>query len=117
MEKNHINERGTHTTIIEAARPVLSFFGKYRGEDKIEVSPGKIESGIGAKSKSIKFKHLNNEVYEMVVTHNSSRQEFKVFTKTLEQELIRSLKNDKKLRDWNINYTDMRHANKVTKKE
>lgn len=113
MEKNHINDRGTHTTVIEAARPVLEFFNKNKVLSKVQVSPGKIEGGIGAKSKSIKFKHINNEVYEMVVTHNGSRQEFKVFTTTSPDVLLGEFKANKKTKDWNINYTDMRDTNKV----
>ena len=113
MERNHINDRGTHTTVIEAARPVLEFFNKNKVLAKVQVSPGKIEGGIGAKSKSIKFKHINNEVYEMVVTHNGSRQEFKVFTTTPPDVLLAEFKANKKTKDWNINYTDMRDANKV----
>lgn len=113
MENIHINERGTHTTVVEAAQPILTFFTKNKNLG-VEVSPGKIEANVGAKSKSIKFKHINNEVYEMVVTHNGSRQEFKIFTKTMPEVLLRLIKGDKKLRDWNANYTDMRHANQVT---
>jgi len=108
----HINDRGTHTTVIEAVEPLLVFFSKNR-ELKAELSPGKIEGGIGAKSKSIKLKHLNDEVYEMVVTHNGSRQEFKLFTKATAKVLIALMKSDKKLRDWNINYTDMRDVHKA----
>ena len=110
MEKTHINERGVHTTVVEAAQPILTFFIKNK-DLGIEVSPGKIEQNVGAKSKSIKFKHINNEVYEMVVTHNGSRQEFKVFTRVDFSTIIKLTKGDKKLRDWNINYTDMRNVN------
>ena len=109
MEKIHINERGSHTTVIEAAQPVLAFFTKSKNLE-VEVSPGKIENNVGAKSKSIKFKHINNEVYEMVVTHNGSRQEFKVFTWADFETIVKLTKGDKKLRDWNINYTDMRNV-------
>jgi hypothetical protein len=113
MERNHINERGAHTTVIEAARPILSFFKKIKELESIQVAPGKIASNVGAKSRSIKFKHINNEVYEMVVTHNGSRQEFKVITKISSDVLLESIQQDKKLKEWNINYTDMRNVNKV----
>lgn len=113
MERNHINERGTHTTVIEAARPILSFFNKNKVLGSIEISPGKIASNVGAKSRSVKFKHINNEVYEMVVVHNGSRQEFKVITKISFDILLQRIQQDKKLKGWNINYTDMRNANKV----
>ena len=92
MQNQHLNERGAHTTVIEAAAPVLDFFVKNKSIGHITVSPGKIERNVGAKSKSIKFKHINNEVYEMVVTHNGSRQEFKVFTKVEGDILLKTLK-------------------------
>jgi hypothetical protein len=114
MERQHINERGSHTTVIEAARPILVFFAKNILGEKLEISPGKIEGGVGARSKSIKFKHINNEVYEMVITHNGARQEFKIITKTSADILLQSIKQDKKLRDWNINYVDMRGANNAS---
>jgi hypothetical protein len=114
MEKNHINERGTHTTIIEASRLILEFFYKNRALGIIEVSPGKIEGNVGAKSRSVKFKHINNHVYEMVITHNGSRQEFKVFTEIPKEILLEALRKNKKTADWNINYSDMRDAHKVT---
>jgi hypothetical protein len=103
----HLSDRGTHTTVIEAAMPVLTFLNKTK-ELGVRISPGKIEGGIGAKSKSIKLKHLNNELYEMVLTHNGARQEFKVFTTASSKVLVDSLKSAKKLQDWNVNYTDMR---------
>ena len=112
MQKQHLNDRGTHTTVIEAAADILKFFGKEIGLKGITISPGKIEGGVGAKSKSIKFKHINNELYEMVVTHNGSRQEFKVFTKVLPVDLLSLIKNSKKMKDWNVNYTDMREVHK-----
>ncbi len=108
----HVNDRGTHTTIIESAENVISFFSKNRHLG-VTVSPGKIEGGVGAKSKSIKLKHLNNETYEMVITFNGTRQEFKIFTHTETKTLISEMKADKKLRIWNINYTDMRGVHKI----
>lgn len=108
MQKQHRNERGAHTTVIEAAKDILKFFDKDIGLSGTTISPGKIEGGVGAKSKSIKLKHLNNELYEMVVTHNGARQEFKVFTTASSKFLIASLSGAKKLQDWNLNYTDMR---------
>jgi hypothetical protein len=116
MQKQHINERGTHTTVIEAASDILKFFDKENSLKDVTVSPGKIEGGVGAKSKSIKFKHINNELYEMVVTHNGARQEFKVFTKTNPKDLLTLIKHSKKMKDWNINYTDMRDVHKSPKK-
>lgn len=107
----HHNERGSHTTVIEKGQVVLDIFSKRSRAVSIEVAPGKIEAGIKAKSSSVKFKHINDELYEMVVTHNSSRQEFKVFTRASIEELQTFLKEDKHTRDWNCGYTDMREAN------
>ncbi len=113
MQKMHINERGTHTTVIEAVKPILALFTKGDGLEPVQVSPGKIEGGAGSKSKSIKFKHINDELYEMVVISNGSRQEFKVFTRTAPEKLLEAIKSNKKTKEWNVNYTDMRDANKV----
>lgn len=109
MSSLHHNDRGSHTSVTEASLPVRTFFAKNK-QLKVSLSPGKIEQNVGAKSKSLKFKHINNEVYEMVVTHNGSRQEFKVFTHADTKLMLSLLKADKKLRDWNINYTDMRQT-------
>jgi hypothetical protein len=106
----HINERGTHTTVIEAAKPILDFLSRAKGMESATLSPGKIEGGVGAKSKSVKFKHINDELYEMVITHNGARQEFKLFTRTTPDVLASCLKADKKLTAWNVNYTDMRNT-------
>ena len=94
--------------MIEAAQDILKFFAKEHELGTVTISPGKIEGGVGAKSKSLKFKHLNNELYEMVVTHNGARQEFKVFTTTQEEKFIACIRSSKKLKSWNVNYTDMR---------
>ena len=80
------------------------------------MSPGKIEGGVGAKASSVKLKHINDEVYEMVIVHNGSRQEFKLFTKEQYQVLVEVFKKDKKLREWNVNYTDLRGVNRPSSK-
>ncbi len=108
MRSSHVNERGSHTTVIEHALPIVEFFKK-KFKKEIKIAPGKIEGNVGAKSKTVKFKHINNEVYEMVITHKSSRQEFKVFTTLSYAEITDAIQEDKKLRDWNCGYTDMRH--------
>lgn len=71
----HINERGSHTTVIEGAKDILKLLKKIHAE----VSPGIIEAGVKAKGKSVKLKKLNNETFEMVVTVNSSKQTFKIY--------------------------------------
>jgi hypothetical protein len=106
MEHKHFTERGTHTTVIEPATGVLSALKKNILD--IQFSPGKIKANAGAKSSSIKLKHINNEVYEMVIVHNGSRQEFKVFTLASPDEIKKILQKNKTTRNWNCNYTDMR---------
>lgn len=111
MQKKHINDRGSHTSVIEGAIPVITFFNKQMVLGAM-LSPGKIETGVGSKSKSIKLKHINNELYEMVIVYNGTRQEFKLFTRKTGEEIISAIKLDKKLRDWLVKYTDMRAVGK-----
>lgn len=96
MEKMHINERGSHTTVIEGSRDILKLLKK----SGVEVSPGVIEGNVKAKGKSVKLKKLNNETFEMVVVVNSSKQTFKVYGNNQESisRAIRGLKTD----GWNI---------------
>ena len=96
MEKTHINERGSHTTVIEGSKDILKLLKKAG----VEVSPGVIEGNVKAKGKSVKLKKLNNETFEMVVVVNSSKQTFKVYGKDQEgiKHIIQSLKAD----SWNV---------------
>ena len=98
----HINERGAHTSVIEQARDLLKEIKK-RG---VVVSPGKIEVIQRARTKTAKFKKINDELLEMVVTVASSKQTFKVFSDHHES-FLEALKNTKKLESWNILYKDM----------
>lgn len=104
MKKEHVNERGKHTTVIESSQVILAAFGKIKD---MKVAPGKINAGVGAKSKSVKFKQINSELYEMVITSKSQRQEFKLFTSKTFTELEDIFKNSKDLKDWNVNYIDI----------
>lgn len=96
MEKMHINERGSHTTVIEGSKDILKALKKAG----VEVSPGVIEGNVKAKGKSVKLKKLNNETFEMVVVVNSSKQTFKVYGNDQEgiTNIIQSLKAD----NWNV---------------
>lgn len=96
MERFHISERGTHTTVIEGAKAVLKLLKNI----SVEVSPGMIEVNVKARGKSIKLKKLNNETLEMVVVVNSSKQVFKVYGSNQEQieRNIESLRAD----GWNV---------------
>jgi hypothetical protein len=96
-----INERGSHTTVIEQAVPLLKEMKKL----EVLVSPGIIEVIRSAKSKTAKFKKINNELLELVVTAGSSKQSFKVFGGE-QKSILLSLKNNKKLSDWNVGYID-----------
>lgn len=104
MKKAHINERGKHTTVIESSQIILLAFGKIKD---IKVAPGKINAGVGAKSKSVKFKQINSELYEMVITSKSQRQEFKIFTSKTFDQIKEIFEKNKDLKDWNINYIDI----------
>lgn len=97
----HINERGAHTSVIEQARDLLKEIKKLG----VVVSPGKIEVIQRARTKTAKFKKINDELLEMVVTVASSKQTFKVFSDHQEAFLL-SLTKNKKLEGWNFGYKD-----------
>lgn len=96
MEKIHINERGSHTTVIEGSKDILKLLNKVG----VEVSPGVIEGNVKARGKSIKLKKLNSETFEMIVVVNSSKQTFKVYGK--DQESVTSAIQSLKADGWNI---------------
>ncbi|GEM_PF-4852960 len=75
MSRLKINERGTHTSVIEGARDVLKILKNLGAM----TSPGVIQGNAKAKGKSVKLKKVNNETFEMVVVVNSSKQTFKVY--------------------------------------
>jgi hypothetical protein len=91
-----VNERGSHTTTIEGALPILKAFNKI----KVEVSPGMIQANAKSKGRSVKLKKLNNETFEMVVVVKSSKQTFKVYGNN-QQEIISLLETFKK-DNWNV---------------
>lgn len=99
MERMHVNERGSHTTVIEGSRDILKLLKKA----EVEVSPGVIEGNVKAKGKSVKLKKLNNETFEMVVVVNSSKQTFKVYSK--DQDSITSVIQGLKKEGWNVQDT------------
>jgi len=91
-----VNERGTHTTTIEGALPILKVFNKIG----VEVSPGVIQANVKSKGRSVKLKKLNNETFEMVVVVKSSKQTFKVYGK--DQTEIINILNEFKKDNWNV---------------
>lgn len=91
-----VNERGSHTTTIEGALPILKAFGKIG----VEVSPGVIQANAKSKGRSVKLKKLNNKTFEMVVVVKSSKQTFKVYGNN-QQEIITLLETFKK-DNWNV---------------
>lgn len=95
-KKDHVNERGSHTTVIEGAKTILKEFKK----SKILISPGIIEANVKAKGKSVKLKKMNNETFEMVIVVNSSKQTFKVYGEN-QQEIIKLI-NSFKSQSWNV---------------
>ena len=96
MEKMHVNERGSHTTVIEGSKDILKAFKK----EGVFVSPGVIEANVGGRGKSLKLKKLNNETFEMVIVVNSSKQTFKVYGE--DQKAIIALVNSFKTKSWNV---------------
>jgi len=78
MSKNK-GRAGTHTTIIEAARPVVKLL-----EKKGRVSRGVITAGVGARTQSIKVTPLPGALHVMVVS-KGSRQELHVYGITLSE--------------------------------
>ncbi len=96
MEKMHINERGSHTTVIEGSKDILKMFKKAG----VFVSPGVIEANVKARGKSVKLKRINSETFEMVVVVNSSKQTFKVYGEN-QQEII-GIINGLKSQSWNV---------------
>ena len=92
----HINERGSHTTVIEGAKEVLKVLKKVGGL----ISPGKIEANVKSKGKSVKLKKLNKETFEMVIVFNSSKQTFKLYGDN-QQEIIDAI-NELRKDNWNV---------------
>ncbi len=92
----HINERGSHTTVIEGSKDILKLLKKAG----VEVSPGVIEGNVKAKGKSVKLKKLNNETFEMVVVVNSSKQTFKIYGD--DQSSVTSAIQNLKSGGWNV---------------
>lgn len=99
MVKTHINERGSHTTVIEGSKDVLKVLNKAGAQ----VSPGVIEGNVKAKGKSVKLKKLNNETFEMVVVVGSSKQTFKVYGN--DQERVTQVIQGLKGAGWNVQDT------------
>jgi hypothetical protein len=78
MSKNK-GRAGTHTTIIEAARPVVKLL-----EKKGRVSRGVITAGVGARTQSIKVTPLAGAL-RVVVVSKGSRQELHVYGITMDE--------------------------------
>lgn len=95
----HVNERGSHTTVIEGSRDILKLLNKAEAQ----VSPGVIEGNVKAKGKSVKLKKLNNETFEMVVVVGSSKQTFKVYGN--DQKGITKVIQGLKGAGWNVQDT------------
>lgn len=108
MSRIKINQRGTHTSVIEGARNVLKILKNCQAT----ISPGVIEANVKARGKSVKLKKINNETFEMVIVVNSSKQTFKVYgvnQKDIDQG-IAALKSE----NWNVQTTmDISGAQKI----
>ncbi|MGA0132774.1 MAG: hypothetical protein ACO3ND_00235 [Opitutales bacterium] len=89
---------GTHTTVIEAAAPVVRLL-----EAHGRVSRGMIEAGIGARARAVKVRPLAGGLRVTVVS-KGSRQELHVYGVTPEQ--ARSLLTAATLPGYAINFSD-----------
>jgi hypothetical protein len=99
MGKMHINERGTHTTVIEGAAGILKALRKIG----VETAPGVIEANVGARGKSAKLKRLNDATFELVVVVNGSKQTFKLYGK--DQDGVEGVMRDTRRDSWNVQET------------
>jgi hypothetical protein len=86
---------GAHTTLIEAAIPVVKLLEKHG-----RVSRGMIEAGIRARSQAIKVMPLPGGL-RITVVSKGSRQELHVYGITLEK--VRTLLSDRELVGYNLN--------------
>lgn len=96
MSRLKINERGTHTSVIEGARDVVKIL---RGVG-VTISPGVIQANVKASGKSVKLKKVNEETFEMVVVVNSSKQTFKVYG--ADQVMITTQIETLRTNNWNV---------------
>ncbi|MEY2820942.1 MAG: hypothetical protein RJA37_615 [Verrucomicrobiota bacterium] len=89
---------GTHTTVIEAAVPVVRLL-----EARGRVSRGMIEAGIGARARSVKVRPLPGGLRVTVVS-KGSRQELHVYGITPDE--ARALLTAAALPGYVINFSD-----------
>ena len=88
---------GTHTTVTDAARPVVDLLEKYG-----RVSRGVIQARVGARRHSIKVMELEGGLGVTVVS-KGSRQELHVYGITVEQ--ARKILTSADLAGYLINFT------------
>lgn len=96
MGRLKINERGTHSSVMEGATDVIKILRKLG----VRTSPGVIEANVGGKGKSVKLKKMNNETFEMVIVVKSTKQTFKVYGN--EQEVIIAAMLGLRKENWNV---------------
>ncbi|MFM9000402.1 MAG: hypothetical protein ACKORB_02075 [Opitutia bacterium] len=89
---------GTHTTVIEAAEPVVRLL-----EARGRVSRGMIEAGIGARGRSVKVRPLPGGLRVTVVS-KGSRQELHVYGVTVAD--ARTVLTAQALPGYNVNFSD-----------
>ena len=89
---------GTHTTVIEAAVPVVRLL-----EPRGRVSRGMIEAGIGARGRSVKVRPLAGGLRVTVVS-KGSRQELHVYGITPAE--ARALLTAAALPGYAVNFSD-----------
>lgn len=94
------NTAGSHTTVSDAAKPVLDLLIK--SFPNIRITNGVLEANVKARSFSIK---ITPEVgaYRMVVVANSSKQVFYIYDGPSVEDITAKLRKEKKLRSFFIN--------------
>jgi hypothetical protein len=89
---------GSHTTVIEAAVPVVRLL-----EARGRVSRGMIEAGIGARGRAVKVRPLPGGLRVTVVS-KGSRQELHAYGVTVDD--ARAILTTQALPGYNINFSD-----------
>lgn len=96
MAQLKINERGSHTSVIECAKPILMVLRKL----EVEISPGVIQGNVQARSKSLKLRWLNAGTMELILVAGKSKQTFKIYGSD-QTCILKSLKRLHVL-DWRV---------------
>jgi hypothetical protein len=86
---------GTHTTVIDAAQPVVEIIRSSFPQARIQ--NGFITAGINAKSQSVKIKKLATSI-EVIVVSKVTKQSLIIYGECEVEKLVSVLKSHKRLR-------------------